>query len=116
MSASLSIVVPAYNEAARLDQSLPAILDYLNKTNPAAELIVVDDGSDDDTVAVAKQAFAEARTINARVITYQPNRGKGYAVRCGLLACQAPIALFSDADLSTPITETPKLIEPIEAG
>ena len=116
MSAPLSIVVPAYNEAVRLGQSLPVILDYLNKTNPAAELIVVDDGSDDDTVAVAKQAFAEATRISTQVISYQPNRGKGYAVRRGLLAARAPVALFSDADLSTPITETPKLIEPIEQG
>ena len=116
MPVSLSIVVPAYNEAVRLDQSLPVILEYLHKTDPAAELIVVDDGSDDDTEAVAKRAFARASNIAARVITYQPNRGKGYAVRCGLLASQAPIALFSDADLSTPITEAPKLIEPIEQG
>ena len=116
MPASLSIVVPAYNEAVRLAQSLPSILDYLHKTASVAELIVVDDGSDDETVVVAKQAFADEKTIGTRIITYQPNRGKGYAVRCGLLACQAPIALFSDADLSTPITETPKLIEPIEQG
>src|SRR6267143_4352895 len=116
MPVSLSIVVPAYNEAVRLKQSLPVILDYLKKNQPDAELILIDDGSDDNTVNVAKQAFALAQGVNARLITYQPNRGKGYAVRCGLLACQAPIALFSDADLSTPITETPKLIEPIEEG
>lgn len=116
MSAPLSIIVPAYNEAVRLRESLPVILDYLNRTNPAAELIVVDDGSDDDTVAVAKQAFSAATKIDAQVISYQPNRGKGYAVRRGLLAARAPVALFSDADLSTPITEVPKLIEPIEQG
>src|SRR6266566_2690279 len=116
MPAPLSIVVPAYNEGIRLGQSLPVILDYLTRTNPTSELIVVDDGSDDDTVEVAKRAFAGATNINARVIAYQPNRGKGYAVRCGLLACQSPIALFSDADLSTPITEAPKLIGSIEQG
>src|SRR2546425_8035909 len=116
MPASLAIVVPAYNEAMRLEQSLPVILDYLQKTTPTAELIVVDDGSNDETAAIAKRAFADAKSIGTRVITYQPNRGKGYAVRCGLLACQAPIALFSDADLSSPITEAPKLIEPIEQG
>jgi len=116
MTASLSIVVPAFNEAGRVGQSLRSILDYLNRTNPRAELIVVDDGSDDDTVAVAEQALANPGRINARVITYQPNRGKGYAVRCGLLACEGRIVLFSDADLSTPITEMPKLIDPIEQG
>src|SRR5882724_5327909 len=116
MTASLSIVVPAFNEAGRVGQSLRVILDYLNKTNPTAELIVVDDGSDDETVAVAEQAIAGAGRVKARVIRYQSNRGKGYAVRCGLLACEGRIALFSDADLSTPITETPKLIDPIEQG
>lgn len=116
MPPSLSIVVPAYNEGARLAESLPVILDYLNKTHPTAELIVVDDGSKDDTVAVSKRAFANTGSVDARVITYETNRGKGYAVRCGLLACQAPIALFSDADLSTPITETPKVIDPISQG
>lgn len=116
MSASLSIVIPAYNEAARLRESLPIILDYLTRTTPAAELIVVDDGSDDDTVSVAKNCFSEATNISAEVITYQPNRGKGYAVRTGLLAARAPVGLFSDADLSTPITEIPKLIEPIQQG
>ena len=77
---------------------------------------MVDDGSDDDTAAVAKQVFAEVTKISTQVISYQPNHGKGYAVRRGLLAAQAPVALFSDADLSTPITETPKLIAPIEEG
>jgi dolichyl-phosphate beta-glucosyltransferase len=116
MSVSLSIIVPAYNEAGRLNKSLHTILDYLNKTKLSAELIVVDDGSDDDTVAVGRLALEKPGRIDARLITYQPNRGKGYAVRCGLLACQGRIALFSDADLSTPITETPKLIDPIEEG
>jgi len=116
MTVSLSIVVPAFNEAARLGQSLRAILDYLRKTKPGAELIVVDDGSDDETLAVANQAFADAGRIDTRVLTYEPNRGKGYAVRCGLLACKGRIAVFSDADLSTPITETPKVVDPIEQG
>ena len=116
MTVSLSIVVPAFNEAARLGQSLRAILDYLKKTKPGAELIVVDDGSDDETLAVANQAFANAGRIETRILSYEPNRGKGYAVRCGLLACKGRIAVFSDADLSTPITETPKVVDPIEQG
>ena len=116
MTASLSIVVPAFNEAGRLGQSLRFILDYLNKTNPDAELIVVDDGSDDDTAAIAEQAVATPGRISAQVIRYKPNRGKGQAVRQGLLASTGRIALFTDADLSTPITETPKLVDPIRQG
>jgi dolichyl-phosphate beta-glucosyltransferase len=113
MPPRLSIVVPAYNEAARLGTTLRAILDYLNDTGEDAELIVVDDGSRDGTAAVAETAVAECGAVSARVIRYEPNRGKGYAVRMGLLAAGANIALFSDADLSTPITETPRLVDPI---
>src|SRR5882724_1970032 len=101
MSAPLSIVVPAFNEAARLGQSLRSILEYLNKTSPDAQLVVIDDGSADNTIAVAKEVLADPGRVRASVITYQPNRGKGYAVRRGLLACEGAIALFSDADLST---------------
>jgi glycosyltransferase involved in cell wall biosynthesis len=116
MSVPLSIVVPAYNEAARVGETLHRILEYLNRTNPVAELIVVDDGSDDDTEAVAKVALQNSGSVSTRVLRYEPNRGKGYAVRHALLSCQGRIALFSDADLSTPITETPKLVGPIEQG
>lgn len=113
MAPSLSIIVPAYNEAPRLVTTLPTILDYLNETVEDAELIVVDDGSQDTTTAVAEKALANCGATATRVIRYEPNRGKGYAVRTGLLAAGAEIALFSDADLSTPITETPKLVDPI---
>jgi dolichyl-phosphate beta-glucosyltransferase len=113
MPPPLSIVVPAYNEAARLGTTLRTILDYLNRSEKDAELIVVDDGSRDDTAVVAERAVADCGAISARVIRYQPNRGKGHAVRVGLLAASANIALFSDADLSTPITETPRLVDPI---
>jgi glycosyltransferase involved in cell wall biosynthesis len=116
MPPSLSIIVPAFNEAARIGASLHTILDYLNEHVPEGELIVVDDGSSDHTAEVAEQSFADRRRVSARCIRYEKNRGKGYAVRTGLLAAHAPIALFSDADLSTPITETPKLVQPIEQG
>ena len=117
MSSSLSVVIPAYNEAPRIGKSLRAVLAYLNREASGSEVIVVDDGSTDDTVRVAENIFAEdAGRISTRVIRVAPNRGKGHAVRTGLLAARSPVALFSDADLSTPITETPKLVAPIEAG
>jgi len=116
MPPRLSIVVPAYNEAARLNVTLPTILAYLNDARRDAELIVVDDGSEDETAAVAEKCVAGAGAVKMRVIRYQENRGKGYAVRRGLLEARANIVLFSDADLSTPITETSKLVDPIRQG
>jgi dolichyl-phosphate beta-glucosyltransferase len=117
MSQSLSVIIPAYNEAARLGKTLRIVFDYLNRHVPESELIVVDDGSSDETAAVAERSIVDAgASVSAKVIRIQPNRGKGYAVRAGLLAAHAPIALFSDADLSTPITEIPKLVDPIERG
>ena len=116
MSFSLSIVIPAFNEAARLGETLRTVFEYLNKHIPEAEVIVVDDGSSDRTADVAEESFARAGGVSAKVIRVRPNRGKGYVVRTGLLAARAPIALFSDADLSTPITEAPKLVNPIERG
>ena len=116
MPPQLTIVVPAYNEAARLGLSLSKILEYLNHSFESSELFVVDDGSTDDTVAVAERAVAESGAVSARVIRYEQNRGKGHAVRLGLLEAAADLALFSDADLSTPITEIPKLIDPIRSG
>ena len=117
MSPSLSIVIPAYNEAARIAGPLHTVIEYLNDSPWEGEVIVVDDGSTDDTAGTAERVFAEAGgRVAARVIRVEPNRGKGHAVRTGLLAARAPIALFSDADLSTPITETPKLVAPIRSG
>ena len=116
MAPQLTIVVPAYNEAARLGLSLSKIVDYLNQNVGSAELIVVDDGSTDDTAGVAERAVAKAGGVSTRVIRYEKNRGKGYAVRVGLLSAAADVVLFTDADLSTPITETPKLVDPIRSG
>lgn len=116
MTPRLSIVVPAYNEAARLGVSLRTIVAYLKERREPSEVIVVDDGSTDNTSTVAEENLADSGAIATRVIRYEQNRGKGYAARTGLLAASANIALFSDADLSTPITETPKLVGPISSG
>ena len=116
MPTSLSIIVPAYNEATRLGNSLKAIVTYLNENFPDAELIVVDDGSSDKTAQIARERLDEGGNLRTSLISYKSNLGKGRAVRLGLQAARGEIALFSDADLSTPITESPKLIEPIETG
>jgi glycosyltransferase involved in cell wall biosynthesis len=113
---SASIVIPAFNEAERIGQTLRAIADYARTSATTLEVIVVDDGSSDTTAVVASEILAEARHLQSRVLRYQANRGKGYAVRYGLLATRTPIAVFSDADLSTPITELPKLVTDIVRG
>jgi len=112
----LSLVIPAFNEARRLNQNLLVLLNYLQNYRPATELIVVDDGSSDRTAEAAEELFSRRPDVAARVLRFPSNRGKGHAVRAGLLSAQAPIALFSDADLSTPISELPKIVEPIETG
>lgn len=116
MSKELSIVVPAFNESERIVPSLGKILAYIRGNSLDAELIVVDDGSTDDTAEVAARTAAEYGEISTNVIRNRPNRGKGNAVKTGLLAATADIALFSDADLSTPIEEAEKLIAPIANG
>jgi len=110
-----SAVIPCYNEAARIGETLRFALDYLTLNTPESELIVVNDGSTDATGAVARERLKDAK-IETRLLENFPNRGKGAAVRSGLLAAQKPIGLFFDADLSTPLAETPKLIEPIANG
>jgi glycosyltransferase involved in cell wall biosynthesis len=122
MGLPLSIIIPAYDEQVRLGDSLREIIGYLRTNDMDAEVIVVDDGSGDDSARVAARAFAEfpsdeaAGTARTQVIRYQSNRGKGYAVRTGLRAAKGEIALFSDADLATPISELPKLVDPIKNG
>lgn len=116
MKPVISIVVPAFDEAARIGEPLAKIFEYIRNEKLAAEVIVVDDGSSDNTSGVAKYAFALNGDIPAKVIRYEMNRGKGYAVRTGLAAARGDVAIFSDADLSTPIEETPKLVKPILDG
>src|SRR5262245_66615769 len=115
MLPAFSIVIPCFNEEGRIGQTLRLTLDYLAANAPESELIVVNDGSTDATGAVARERLKSAQ-IATRLLENFPNRGKGAAVRAGLLAAQRPIGLFSDADLSTPLEETPKLIEPIANG
>ena len=118
MTPFLSIVIPAYNEAKRIGRSLDEVLRFLSKQTYKAEVIVVDDGSSDDTsIHISKRATQyQAAGHDLRVLINNPNRGKGYSVKRGLLDARGEILLFSDADLSSPITEAPKLIDPIAEG
>lgn len=110
----LSIVVPAYNEEARLPKTLLSTYEYLHSRGLSYEILVVDDGSSDDTGHVVKQF--ESLTPTVRLLTYPKNRGKGYAVRFGVLNARGHLVLFMDADGSTPIEEIERLEAAIAAG
>ncbi len=116
MKPAISIVVPAFEEQTRLGDSIKQILAYIEREKLSAELIVVDDGSKDDTAKIAEAVTFEFPDLQTKVIRYEENRGKGFAVKTGLIAAAADIAVFSDADLSTPIEEMPKLVKPIQTG
>jgi dolichyl-phosphate beta-glucosyltransferase len=113
MKPAVSIIVPAFEEAERLGGSVRKILEYASAEFPLSEVVVVDDGSRDNSAEVAERAFSDFPEMDARVIRYEENRGKGYAVKTGLMAAKHDVALFTDADLSTPIEEMPKLIDPV---
>jgi glycosyltransferase involved in cell wall biosynthesis len=103
----LSMVIPAYNEARRLPPTLARLRAYLDAGADSYEVLVVDDGSDDDTVAVAGAVAGDWPQLE--VLTLPDNRGKGAAVREGMLHARGALRAFSDADLSTPIEELPRL-------
>ncbi len=111
---ALSIVIPAYNEEARIGGALTATRNYLDRRGLACEVIVVDDGSTDRTRKIVEEhAIADPRV---KMIRLQPNRGKGAAVRAGMLASRGQRALFMDADLATPLEELEKLEQALDGG
>lgn len=114
MKPAISIIIPAFEEEDRLGETLRQILSFVEAEKLLAELIIVDDGSGDKTAEVGETTCAEFPDIQTKVIRYEKNRGKGFAVKTGLLAANADIAIFSDADLSTPIEELDKLVIPIQ--
>ena len=105
MRCDISVVIPAYNEAERLGSTLERAVDYLSRRNLSYEVLVVDDGSRDRTIQVA-EAFADR---GVRVIRHEQNRGKGAAIKTGVLASRGAEVLLSDADASTPIEELERL-------
>jgi dolichyl-phosphate beta-glucosyltransferase len=104
----LSVVIPAYNEAERLPRSLARIVEFLRGWGGSYEVVVVDDGSTDGTAA----RIAES----ALVVRHDANRGKGHAVRTGMLRARGRRRLMTDADLSTPIEELPRLMARLDEG
>ena len=109
-----SIIIPAYNESARLGATLDRVLNHVTAQHWDAEIIVVDDGSRDDTADMVR---ARARANAAlRLIENPGNRGKGYSVRNGMLNAIGEVRLFTDADLSAPIEEAGKLFAAIHEG
>lgn len=113
----LAVVVPAYNEEPRLEKSLNRIREYLLAQAYDWEVVVVDDGSTDATPDIARR-FAE-RDARFRLISYTPNRGKGAAVRVGMVDAEADWLMLCDADLAAPIEEVEKLFaaeKPIAIG
>lgn len=109
-----SIVIPAYNESERIQSSLNKIVSFLSAQPWQVEVLVVNDGSRDNTAEIVRQFAAQHSYI--RLIENPGNRGKGYSIRNGMLQASGDIVLFSDADLSAPITEAPKLFREIENG
>jgi len=110
----LSIVIPAYNEAARIGPTLTAIAEFSRQTELRCELIVVDDGSTDGTVDVVRAFSPEGLAV--RLLESAINSGKGAAVRQGMLAAAGDAVLMSDADMSTPIEEVERLLPWLERG
>ncbi len=109
-----SVVVPAYNEGARLGATLEKVLAYVHAQGWDAEVIVVNDGSRDNTSDIVREHAAANPAL--RLVENPGNRGKGFSVRMGMLSARGRIVLFSDADLSSPIEEAPKLLQALEAG
>ena len=108
----LSVVIPAWNEEARIGSTLVAISDYLEALREDYEILVVDDGSSDGTAAVVEAAGRR----QVQLLRLPENRGKGAAVRAGVLASRGHEILFSDADLATPIGELTKLRAALARG
>ena len=114
MDPTYSIVIPAYNESARLGGTLEKVLNYVHARGWDGEVIVVNDGSQDNTADIVRTFAAKDPAV--RLVENPGNHGKGYSVRNGMLHARGGIVIFSDADLSSPIEEAPKLLQALAAG
>ncbi len=114
MPPKYSIIIPAYNESQRITATLDKVLAHLAQEKWDAEVLVVNDGSRDDTADIIRGYAAKHSSV--RLVENPGNRGKGYSVRNGMQQAQGEVLLFSDADLSSPIYEARKLFEALDAG
>lgn len=110
----LSVVIPVYNETDRLGRTVPELLEYLHAASYPYEIVIVDDGSTDGTAVLAEDLLRIEPDF--RVLAQPENRGKGHAVKVGMLAARGQYVLFMDADLSTPPTELDKFWRWLEGG
>lgn len=110
----MTIVIPAYNESKRLPPTLERVIAYAGGQQRAVDLLIVDDGSKDGTGEVARRVVGDRMPLT--VLVNDPNRGKGYSVRRGMLEATGECVLFTDADLSTPIEELDALLAEIDKG
>lgn len=108
----ISVVIPAYNEAARIAPTIRELIDHLEGQGIDGEIIVVDDGSSDNTAEVAEAALKNFPA--GKVIVTSPNRGKGHAVRIGMLAASRPLRLFMDADGSTALDSLKPCLDAVQ--
>ena len=110
----LSVIVPAYNEAARIESTLYSIVGYLKKQSFSSEVLIVNDGSTDQTFDIAKQ-FIDQDYLSIRILTIS-HGGKGRAVRTGILSAKGKYRFMADADLSMPIEQLDRFIIEMESG
>ena len=114
MALLYSIILPAFNESSRIGPGLDKALAFLREHRWNVEIIVVNDGSRDDTADIVRRTMQHAPEV--KLLENPGNRGKGYSVRNGMLNARGDILLFSDADFSSPIGESIKLVDAIQRG
>ena len=112
MNPHLSVVIPCFNEAGKIAADIRAALDYFEARGYSFELILVDDGSSDQT----PELLTQRSSATVRAVCYRPNRGKGCAVRTGMLEARGKYRLFADAGLCVPFAEIEKGLALLEAG
>ena len=112
----LSIIIPAYNESDRILETLAETMRYLDGQDYQSEIVVVSDGSTDATKDAVEKVFQPSKKVSLKALEYYPNRGKGYAVRYGMLRGAGAFIMFMDADYSVPIQEIEKGMALLEQG